>query len=161
MGLCLTNGIINSGMIRQEHLLIDLRLRDLMIIDGKVIEPSTQTALGKPEMEHFWHYTPDKCQLMTILQPELETATGNEWCNQEVKIQITTLDTYHDTAFDLKFLPIFLLNFQLIGVAALQDYLIESHPAWAPHVCLAPAEGPKVKNGQHMYPSPLQGTLWI
>ena len=108
--LRLINGIINSAMIRQEHLLIDLRLRDLMIIDEKVIEPTTQTALGRPEIEHslsgattfIWSYTPDKCQLMTILQTELETATGDEWYNQEHKIQITSLDTYHDTACDLK-----------------------------------------------------------
>ena len=108
--LRLSNGLVNSGMIRQEHLLIELRSRDLMIIDGKVIDPSTQTALGKPEIEHslsgsttfIWTYQPDKCQLMTILQTELETATGNEWFNQEVKIQITSLDTYHDTTCDLK-----------------------------------------------------------
>ena len=108
--LRLSNGLMNSGMIRQEHLLIELRSRDLMIIDGKVVEPSTQTALGKPEIGYtisgattfIWSYQPDKCQLMTILQTELETATGNEWFNQEVKIQITSLDTYHDTSCDLK-----------------------------------------------------------
>ena len=83
--LRLANSKLNSGMIRQVHLLIELRSYDLMVIDNKVIDPVTQTALGSPKDEFsisgtrpfVWSYSPAKCQLMSIMSIEMETGNGS------------------------------------------------------------------------------------
>ena len=42
----LSDGNINDNLIRQEHLLIEIRSHDLMIIHDKFIEPTNQIELG-------------------------------------------------------------------------------------------------------------------
>ena len=101
---------INDNLIRQEHLLIEIRSHDLMIIHDKVIEPTNHIDLGFKRDEFsqdgqrsfIWTIPPIECSYMVIMKTTLQSNDFTVWYNDANKIQLSALDTFHDVQCDMK-----------------------------------------------------------
>jgi hypothetical protein len=108
--LRLLDGSLNSNMIKQDHYTIIVNEVDLMNINNEVLNPTTQTVLGPIATEHaysgsttyIWYSSPPKCNLMRVLDVELESVSPGVWFNHLHKIQIDSLETYHDQDCDIR-----------------------------------------------------------
>ena len=106
----LSDGTINDNLIRQEHLLMEIRSHDLMIIHDKVIEPTNQIELGFTREEFsqdgqrsfIWNSPPIECLYMVIMEITLESNDFTVWYNDVNKIQLSALDTFHEVLCDMK-----------------------------------------------------------
>ena len=108
--LRLKNGDVNSNMMRQEHILIEIRNYQLIEVDGTVIDPINQVKLAEIQRGHamnglktfIWTNTKKKCQLLQIMELTLFSNNGNDWVSHEHKIKISTIDSFHHTGCNIK-----------------------------------------------------------
>ena len=108
--LRLKNGEVNSNMMRQEHVIIEIRRYQLIEVDGIVIDPITQVKLAeiqrgfaKDGLKTFiWTNTKKRCQLLQIMEINLNSNNGIDWVSHEHKIKISTVDTFHHTGCNIK-----------------------------------------------------------
>ena len=106
----LSDGTINDNLIRQEHLLLEIRSYDLMIIHDKVIEPTIQIELGFTREEFsqdghcsfIWNIPPIVCLYMVIMKITLESNDFTVWYNDVNTIHLSALDTFHEVQCDMK-----------------------------------------------------------
>ena len=106
----LSDGNINDNLIRQEHLLIEIRSHELMIMHGKVIEPTNQIDLGFTRDEFsqdgprsfIWAIPPTVCPYMVIMKTTMQSNDFMIWYDDVNKIQLSALDTFHDVQCDMK-----------------------------------------------------------
>ena len=97
-------------MMRQEHILIEIRNYQLIEVDGTVIDPINQVKLAeiqrgfaKNGLKTFiWTNTKKRCQLLQIMEINLVSNNGVDWVSHENKIKISTIDSFHHTGCNIK-----------------------------------------------------------
>ena len=99
--LRLKNGEVNSNMMRQEHLLIEIRRYQLIEVDGIVIDPITQVKLAEIQRGYaknglntfIWTNTKKKCQLLQIMELNLNSNNGIDWVISKSPRQMQTISS--------------------------------------------------------------------
>ena len=108
--LRLLDGLLNTNMIRQMHFLLEVSEIDLMVINTEVISPKDQIVLGPSASGHaysdastyVWAPPTIACNLLRVLDVELESVIPGIWFSQTNKFEIDALDSFHHKKCDLK-----------------------------------------------------------
>ena len=108
--LRLSDGSVNSNMIRMEHYLIEISQNDLMHVKDSVVNPYSQTKLGDFSSGHsysksktfVWKTTPKKCSLVKIADINLSSVRSDIWFSNSHQIQFHILDNFYDQGCQIK-----------------------------------------------------------
>ena len=108
--LRLKQGILNDSMMKKDYYLIDIHHVELMVVDGFVIIPNTQTELGNINTEHaqygiqsiVWTDPKIECNLLKIMEINLQSIRPNVWHSNQRKIELTALDSFYDEKCKIK-----------------------------------------------------------
>ena len=108
--LRLSDGSLNSNMMRQVHFSLTITEINLMQIEDEIIQPYSQTVLGAASNEYayagsstfVWENIADDCDLMKIMQISMKSISPNSWFNDQHRIEVETLESYHDDNCQLR-----------------------------------------------------------
>ena len=119
--LRLQNGEINEKMLRQVHILVEIRRYQLMEVDGYVVDPISQVKLGQTQNGNaqsgpktfIWSNVRKHCQLMQIMDLTMESNNDKDWISHLHKIKITSVDSFHHPGCNMKIIKTNIKNLYL------------------------------------------------